>query len=112
MANRISITISDQQNLYIGTLSQRMGTCPTAYVNHLVVADINRNLDNGILDNGVKRDESERTLIEFVRSLVSDDGVDMNVVKRLCKDHNIPLDKMSDVLGFNDLEVPLNVDNG
>jgi hypothetical protein len=101
MAKRFSITLSDKQAGYLEDLSERGGACPTAYVYHLVIVDINRNLNVGVIGDG-KGQSSDPILLEFIRSLISDEGIDMSIVTKICQTHDISFDRMSVALGLDD----------
>jgi hypothetical protein len=98
MSKRLSITLSEIQQAYIQLLADRAGTCPTAYVFQLVVNDISRNLASGVIGR-MDAETTDSVLLGFVRSLISDDGIDLSVVRTICEKYDISESKMYDVLG-------------
>lgn len=97
--SRISITLSDRQRYFVEILSGREGVCATAFVYNLVVASIKEGLRDGELKTAEPISDD---IIEFVRSLVSDEGVDVENVGRVSAALSIDLNKLKETLGLND----------
>ena len=97
MAKRISITLSPTQETYIALLASRQGLCPTAFVMQLVVQTIGSALEQGVIGDRVIEPQSAK----FIRSLVSESGVELANINAVCTQLGIPQDQMYHTLGIS-----------
>lgn len=99
MGCRISITMGAKQKAHLSNRSERLGMCPTAYVAYLVNRDIELALNTGEIASDV---DSFVKLSSFIKSLVSNSGVDVDIVNDVCDILEIDKQLMRNALSGDD----------